>query len=131
MFSTFDYLFDCFFISIYYIISYLLGHNLTTCDVLNSSQYKCCIMNDKCGLWPWLHFLFYVILGFLYPQCFILLMIVGLFWEGIETIGHVLAVKYTGNKEQWIHGSLRDITYNVTGYLFGLLLAILIRKVNV
>jgi hypothetical protein len=115
----------------YYVLSKIFLMDLNDCDILSGSEYRCIFFGDKCGLWPVTHFIFYAILGFFFPQCFIFLMLVGLFWEGIETILNTITNIYNGksiNCYDWIHGNIRDIGYNVLGYLVGASLAVMFRE---
>jgi hypothetical protein len=103
-------------------------------DFLNRNVFICPINGTMTSYWPISHFLFYVLLGFLFPECFLFLMLVGLVWEGIETIMQAYTTEIIPNRTNqnieytnWWSSNLRDITYNLAGYLVGASLAVMIR----
>ncbi len=105
-------------------------------DLLNHNYYICPLSGEMSSLWPVTHFLLYAILGFLFPTCFLFLMIIGFVWEGIENIFGYFQTKSNQPTLQnveyqvWWGGSLKDITYNLAGYLVGASLAVGTRGVN-
>lgn len=92
-------------------------------DVLNTS-----ILDTGCfgkmSWWPISHFVFYFILGLVFPDCDAIVIIGGMVWEVIEAIlgKTVPNVPSTGGDvqyAQWWSMSLTDVWMNVFGYYTG------------
>ena len=64
-------------------------------------------------VWLFMHLLFYVILGFLYPRQIQRYLIISILWEYIEVVGG----------GGWADDALEDILTNLIGYLVGWLFA--------
>lgn len=89
----------------------------------------------KVGFWPFSHFVLYTILGFLFPQCWLIIMILGIIWEGIEVLAGCLFEKekqkgfstslYQG---KWWQANLYDPLFNAMGFIVGAGLAATLRK---
>lgn len=92
-------------------------------DVLNTN-----VLDTKCfgkmSWWPISHFIFYFILGLIFPDCDALVILGGMVWEVIEAIlgKTVPNVPSTGGDvqyAQWWSMSLVDVWMNVFGYYAG------------
>ena len=86
--------------------------------------------------WAVAHFLFFGIIGYLYPGHYIQVLIVSLAWEGIEHFlgqckvmvgGKRLQLigaqdedgRYTGDEDFWYGRFITDSFFNVSGYIIG------------
>ena len=101
-------------------------------DVMNRRVFNLNVFNSSCcSWWPISHFLFFMVLGFLFPSCDIPVISAGILWEIAEEIlsiilnyretRHVVTVE-TGNlqyRDSWWAGSLQDIFFNIAGFYFG------------
>lgn len=108
--------------------------NPSSNDVLNKKLIDLSFlpgMDGCCSFWPISHFILYFILGLLFPDCFVILMLMGVAWEGFE----VFADKYferrkykneAGNiqySDGWWGGSTVDLMMNFLGFVCGWFLA--------
>ena len=81
--------------------------------------------------WAMSHLIFFAILGYLYPSCFVEAMIAGTVWEIFEfsfsdlfpKFFPKLALQMEPNWSSWYFGSFRDIVVNFFGFLIGLYLS--------
>lgn len=77
-------------------------------------------------LWEISHLLLYIVLGYLIPDWFIQLTLVGIGWEIVEVLLGKLSTptknKITGKTTNWWTGSFRDIIFNTLGFAIGFLL---------
>lgn len=112
----------------------LHGVALERDDPMNKQLFLDPFTGTNASWWPASHFLIFFLLGFLFPQCFIFAMTLGLLWEGLESIIEYLttpkgptAVIPGVEYQQWASSSLRDIGYNTWGFLAGAGLAVLTR----
>lgn len=103
-------------------------------DPMNQQLFICPFTKSNASWWPASHFLVFFVLGFLFPQCFLLAVVLGLLWEGLESIIEYATTPKTKGPaipgveyQQWASSSLRDIGYNVWGFLAGAGLAVLVR----
>ncbi len=102
-------------------------------DFMNVKVFDFPMLGEPCcSWWPISHFVLFFILGYLYPSCGIVLMVLGAAWEGIEVIVNYLEGSPRGNtrtsskleySENWWAGSFKDIIFNVAGFFAGKLLA--------
>lgn len=114
----------------------VMSADVASADILNRFYYICPIINDWSSLWPVSHFIAFAIAGFLFPQCFIFIAVLGLIWESLESMLEVYTEQKSTMDENveyssWWGGRLRDIVYNLAGYLVGASLAVMIRGVDV
>ena len=105
-------------------------------------NYKICDISlfgaDCCSLWPFSHLILYAILAFIFPDCLIVLFIIGVVWELMEMSGDFIISKYNKTKKSrpmsqkkksetskveykgvWIQGNFKDILFNVVGIAIG------------
>ena len=114
--------------------SYLVAtygfNNLVANDFMNQTVFKL-PSGEPISYWPISHFVLFLILGFLFPGCWLLLIVAGILWEVFEmAMGKVMNRSYhhvtrtNGNVqyEQWIQGSFMDIFMDIGGIIVGLLL---------
>lgn len=77
-------------------------------------------------LWEISHLLLYIVLGYLIPDWFIQLTLVGIGWEIVEVLLGKLSTptrnKITGKTTNWWTGSFRDIIFNTLGFAIGSLI---------
>ena len=104
-------------------------------DVLNRKIFDFdYFMGNCCSMWPITHFIFFFILGLLFPNCDLPIITAGVLWEiAEESIAifrrqqqtrHVV-VAGTGDlqyRDSWWAGSLQDILFNILGFYCGKLL---------
>lgn len=87
--------------------------------------------------WGLLHFLLFFILGFLYPDRFVLLTLFGCGWEGIETVLGQYKIMMFGRRvqligntdahgtvleqeeEAWWYGRISDVALDTVGIVLG------------
>lgn len=84
--------------------------------------------------WPVSHFIMYLILGFFFPDCWLLLIILGILWEIIEFVFGIFERKFASNKQKkkltkrlqyasaWWAPQIGDILFNLAGLSIGLVL---------
>lgn len=119
-------------IVVYYIYKRVSGGNIAAEDPLNQKVFNLACLENCCSWWPISHFFLYAILGFFFPQCFFLLLIIGILYELFEMvlakafgterqpIADAGQVEYSRN---WWSGSMKDILFNVLGLVTGVALA--------
>lgn len=101
--------------------------NLKSADILNIKFCEIPGIGDVGG-WPLSHFVAFFIAGILFPECFVLVFILGVFWEIFETVCGHLANYFFGPpqtlqnsmyKGNWVDGRVEDIIFNLVGFLAG------------
>lgn len=110
----------------HFIIMKLSGENLSETDFMNKGVFV--IEGKTWSWWPISHFILYFILGFFFPQCFLLLMVISIGFEIFETtMGNITRglqeapsqanpdVEY----QDWWAGSFRDVVVNFLGFIVG------------
>ena len=100
---------------------------IASCDKIN----RTIIDNEtiKFGGWSLSHVIFYYIIGLLFPDCMLVAMTIGVFWEIFEEVlGMFNPKNVVGNSASnlqynkgWIRGSVSDIIYNFIGFVAGAL----------
>ena len=112
-----------FIISLYFglmVIMYgqkkIIGHDLMNVKIMN-------IYEDCCSGWAFSHLLLFMLLGYLYPDCWIVL-ILGALWEVVESVVNMFDVRGSTPKhkvqyEVWWSASIKDIVLNTVGFLIG------------
>lgn len=122
-------------IVIYFIIlCKMYGENVVYKDVLNKKVLTLPFINFDCSWWPVSHFLLYGILGYYYPEQYLLILSIGVLWEIIEYIAEIVVMKKKKRKplreedgsiqycECWWQGGISDIIFNTIGFMFGYML---------
>ena len=79
-----------------------------------------------CDWWALGHFIYYIILGFLFPHLLFELTIIGILWEFLETFmqiknfGFLQAIKAINEKDwnSWF-GRVSDVAFNTVGLVVG------------
>jgi hypothetical protein len=99
-------------------------------DILNKKLFELpCISETCCSSWKLLHFLLFLIVGFLYPQHWKLITILGIAWELYEVLmSKIMKRPYQISRKNnqleyqtnWWAGSFSDILFNSAGLLLGL-----------
>ena len=102
-------------------------------DILELKFGKCV----GCDYWAVTHFLFFVLLGYLWPKSLAELAILGVLWEFIESYLGTRKLKLFGRRiqligatddkgnvveekeEQWWYGRVSDIAFNTVGLVIG------------
>ena len=79
--------------------------------------YKTDAPRDNITFWKISHFLFYMILGYFFPEEWWVAIAIGVFWEVFELV----AGRCTGDK--WWHGTASDIVVNIFGFATGVVFA--------
>jgi glycopeptide antibiotics resistance protein len=100
--------------------------NPTKCDFMNKTAFR--INESCCSYWPISHFIMYFILGFLFPNCWPILILVGIGWEGLEFLFGLFEkskAKDTslGYSRKWWAPNVADLILNVLGLSLGVALA--------
>lgn len=86
--------------------------------------------------WPISHFILYTILGFLFPKCWLLIMVLGILWEIFEFITglvlhkrrYVYTTKGVQYNDKWWAPNVFDPLFNALGFLTGYGLHVLYKK---
>jgi|LakMenEpi03Aug12_release.lakeMendotaPanAssembly.Ray.scaffolds.fasta_scaffold03339_15 hypothetical protein len=89
--------------------------------------------------WVASHFIFYFILGFMFPYCARGILTIGLLWEIFESVlGYIKKSKDDCPKElnkenfeytrSWWTGTVKDVIVNTCGFLFGMLMNMIVYK---
>ena len=117
------------FVFLYWIFL-MLRHrttNITPYDTLNREVIRTSYMRPLSS-WPLSHFILFFILGFLYPSCYVLILSLGIVWEGVEVLlSKVFRRSYQGVRsdtgleyqDNYWAGSFRDIVMNFAGFGLG------------
>lgn len=114
-------------------IAYVFFLHITkTNDFMNKKIIKCDMFGKGCcSSWPISHFILYMILGMLFPDCVLLVIVIGIIWEVIEEMigyierktGYKIENTLSSDKTQysgtWCRGNPYDILFNIAGFYFG------------
>jgi len=84
------------------------------------------ICNHPFDCWSLSHFLFYILLGFLFPHYWKLVLVMGIIWEIMEFIGYHIEKNVLKNEKIYWCAKFSDIIVNTFGFIVGLLLRCLI-----
>lgn len=98
---------------------------IVACDPLNKVLFDMGEPMGGFGGWYITHFIFFYIVGLLFPDCMLLAMTIGVFFEILETFSsnfalnehRVSGVQYS---KVW-EGTLMDLFFNFTGFVAGML----------
>lgn len=115
-----------------FVYGYFVRHFIHR-DPLEDKFAKC----SGCDGWAITHLLFFLLLGFLYPEHLLTIMIIGVIWEFFETfLGSYKImlfgqrVKLVGdiqngvvNDNSWWYGRVTDIAFNLIGLIIGVSIA--------
>lgn len=101
----------------------ICSKNPAKCDFMNRIAFRA--TEGCCSYWPISHFIMHLILGFLFPECWFLLLIIGIGWEGMEFIfglferskGKDSSLQYS---EKWWAPNIADLILNIAGLVVGL-----------
>lgn len=104
--------------------------NVTKRDMLNKRVITITQVNQCCSWWPISHFILFMILGFLFPTCDVLIIGAGILWEIIEMILYwilktfrqvtqVGANSHLEYSDIWWAGSIKDIIADIFGFYIG------------
>ena len=131
-------------IIMFYFYSYLkkFGECAIYNDPMNRKVFRFPIFNFAVSHWPILHFILFAIGGFMVPQYWKHLIIIGIVWEIIESIMKVITTKKnkkikskrvriddnTVEYTTYWDSSFKDIIFNSTGVLCGIFLRSVISK---
>jgi len=115
---------------IYLFVNYGLDYKNN--DFMNIKLFNFPAFGEKCcSGWPISHFILFMILGMLFPDCGKLIITIGILWEGLEYAAglyfsgfDMIRPKSQNNSntqysEQWLAGNWYDIIFDVLGFLFG------------
>lgn len=124
----------------------ILVRNVFKKDILESNFASC----TGCDYWAVSHLLFFAIIAYLYPDNLLLITILGIIWEFIETflgthnlkifgrritlIGNTDEtgnVKNNDNEDSWWYGRVTDIAFNLMGVIIGYTFAINNERIKV
>ena len=99
-------------------------------DILNNKIFNLNMFNENCcSWWPVTHFILYLILGIVSPECYLLWIFIGIMWEIIEYYIGFLdnknkldSEKKSNNQynDKWWTGSINDILFNILGLFIGI-----------
>ena len=73
----------------------ICGKNPSRCDFMNKIVFR--VTDGCCSYWSISHFIMYLILGFLFPKCWVLMLIVGIGWEILEFAAGLFDSNNRGN----------------------------------
>lgn len=112
----------------------MLVRNYFKKDILELKFGNC----TGCDYWAVTHFLFFVLLGYIWPNLLVELVIIGVLWEFVETFLGTRKLKLFGrrvqligstdengnviedqSKDQWWYGRVSDIAFNTVGLVIG------------
>ena len=88
--------------------------------------------------WKLSHLLFFMFLGYKYPNCFTEATILGIGWEITEfTVGHYFPIFFPNvansidkNWSNWYYGDWVDVIFNTIGFLIGRQIRLSLNKKN-
>lgn len=112
------------------------GDKISKYDPMNKKLDLKVYPFDNISMWPVSHFVMYFILGFMFPYCARGILTIGIAWEIIECL--IGNYKYDKNLEtdpgkyqyskNWWSGTVQDLFYNLSGFIFGAFISIYIFK---
>ena len=99
-------------------------------DPMNRMVFEMPFLEKCCSWWPISHFIFFFIIGLLFPHCDLVAVLGGILWEVTEVIVYSSlkkgrqGVRRTGSSkieysESWWSGSFKDIFFNIAGFYLG------------
>ena len=113
------------------VMSWIYGYNnVSKKDTLNRKVIDIPWLDNCCSCWPISHFLVFTLLGFMFPNCDVLIIGAGILWEVVEVlfdwflqrshqgmrVGDGSQLEYSGN---WWAGSFKDIFADISGFYLG------------
>ena len=115
-------------VAIVFIYGYITKNHLNI-DPLEKSFAPC----NGCDWWAVTHVLFFLLLGFLFPNNLFEIMIIGIVWEIFETIMGSFKIMVFAHRpaslldkqkngdyiEPWWYGRVTDIAFNLIGAISG------------
>lgn len=122
--------------SIYFVSAHILDLDIVNLDPLNKHLFS--IGPIQVGLWPISHLILYMILGYIYPDYWLQISIMGIIWEFVEFTNGALTdnpitatekdkEKKSGQKrmydKKWMAGNAYDILFNTVGLIIGVNMA--------
>lgn len=134
------FLFMVILICMYWIVLRLsFGKDVVEHDPMNRIVIKIPGLENCCSWWPISHFIFFFIIGIIYPNCGLIAMAGGAIWELIELFLSALTaqerqparhkgrsqVEYSQN---WWAGSFKDLLMNAAGFYSAKLLVWIYHK---
>lgn len=111
--------------------------------LFDTKIFKRMFSEDCCSGWPLSHFLFNFLLGVLFPQCQLFIILMGICWEGFEWGAGALAARFLPKKkdiintstctgdycDRWVSGNFKDIVFNIAGLYTGVLIRFIIDRI--
>ena len=105
--------------------------NIIDNEILNTEITKMEVFGNFGG-WSISHIIVFYLAGFLFPEQWVLIFVLGVLWEFVEVVLGELFVKIMGKSEnsgnrkvvygdKWMDGNLNDIWYNTIGLFLGYL----------
>jgi hypothetical protein len=99
-------------------------------DIMNRIIFEFPYLENCCSMWPLSHFILFLIIGFLFPDCDAVAIGGGVLWEMAEVGAFYVfksdkrqAVMKNGNRieysQNWWMGSFKDIFFNIAGFYVG------------
>lgn len=104
--------------------------NIHKYDFMNIKLFNMSLLENCCSMWPLSHFILFFFLGVLFPDCPVPIIAGGVLWEVLEMIMSYVfkrnrqAVRsMTGGSleysKNWMQGSMKDIVFDILGYVIG------------
>jgi hypothetical protein len=127
----------------FFLYLYLGDVDISVIDPLNSTVFEWNYFEKCCSWWPISHLIAFTVLSFIFPNCWFVLFIGGIFWEIIEYVLNFILSKFKKSpnssnstnsrniqyKDVWMNGSIKDIFFNTCGILLGKLLRLFVSVV--
>ena len=103
-------------------------------DFMNYKLFDLKIFGARCcSLWPFSHLVLYAVLAFIFPDCLIVLFVIGVIWELLEMSGDFILSRSAslGKKREtitsekveyngvWVQGNFKDLIFNAIGLAIG------------
>lgn len=117
-------------IMFYYVMFLFRDRSPVGRDMFNNIVFEDVPLFGNLSWWPISHFVMYTVLGFLFPQCYVLILTVGVLWELYEKWFSTVAPRNTAGSQSrakqeystWWDWNWKDVVMNVLGFGFGVLL---------
>jgi hypothetical protein len=121
-------------------LHYLYGRDFYLHDILNIRVTNTTWLDGCYSTWPFSHFIFYALIGYFFPHCWKIAIVVGVIWEVVETLLGAFSKQFFPDGDakiasvgaeysiNWWRGSGKDILFNIAGFSLGAVIRYLMEQ---